>query len=112
MPKWQIEEFSNEQAHKMLLNAEIINLQYNVLEMFKNSKRISFDIEMVRKLFTTTNKRFYKKEDIDYICENAIRYLLENGRIKLAESNNSREQQYVAVKQKREPYRDEDYGEH
>ena len=111
MSKWQIEEFSNEQAHKMLLNAEIINLQYNVLEMFKNSKRISFDIEMVKKVLTM-NKRFYKKEDIDYICENAIRYLLKNGRIKLAGLNNSREQQYVVVKQKREPYRDEEYGEH
>ncbi len=95
----------------LLLNAEIINLQSNILEMFKNSKRISFDIEIVKKVFAM-NKRFYKKEDIDYICENAVRLLLKKGLIKLAESNNSREQQYVVVKQRREPYRDEDYGEH
>ena len=111
MSKWRKEEFSTEQAHMILLNNEILKLQHDILQTFRNNKMIKFDLDMVKKVFAM-NERIYKKEDIDYIFKKAIELLLKNGHIKLSEENNSGEQKYVVIKQVREQQRDEDYGQH
>ncbi len=111
MSKWRKEEFSTEQAHMILLNNEILKLQHDILQTFRNNRRIKFDLDMVKKVFAM-NERIYKKEDIDYIYKKAIELLLENGHIKLSEENNSGEQKYVVIEQVREQHRDEDYGQH
>ena len=110
MSKWRKEEFSTEQAHMILLNNEILKLQHDILQTFRNNRRIKFDLDMVKKVFAK-NERLYEKEDIDYICKEAIELLLKNGHIELSEENNSGEQKYVVIKQVREQHRDEDYGQ-